>query len=117
MDYKKIKTETTTVTRNIGNFSTQTGNVYKTICMLAKRSGQINTEMKKELMGKLEEFALSTDNLEEVFENREQIEIARYYERLPKPMLIAIHEYIHNQLLLVETAPEEVADKKAEEEI
>ena len=71
MDYKKIKTDNSTVTRNINEFTKDTDNSYKTACILAIRSNQINQEIKKELTQKLDEFALSTDNLEEVFENRE----------------------------------------------
>ena len=118
MDYKKIKTDNSTVTRNINEFTKDTDNSYKTACILAIRSNQINQEIKKELTQKLDEFALSTDNLEEVFENREQIEIARFYERLPKPTLIAIHEYLNNNLVYKEPVEEEtkkiVSDNKEE---
>ncbi len=119
MDYKKIKTDITTVTRNVTDFNTETANIYKTVCILAKRSNQINQEMKKELTQKLEEFALSTDNLEEVFENREQIEIAKYYERLPKPALIAIHEFLNKQLEYREPTEDDLSKAKpvTEEEI
>ncbi len=98
MDYKKVKTDTTAITRNIVIFEEKTGNVYETTSILAKRANQIGIEMKEELNNKIAEFALSTDNLEEVFENREQIEIAKYYESLPKPTLIAIHEYLNEQI-------------------
>ena len=70
-----------------------TGNVYETVCIIAKRANQISVEMKNDLEKKLQEFASFNDNLEEVFENREQIEISRYYEKLPKPTLIAAQEY------------------------
>jgi DNA-directed RNA polymerase subunit K/omega len=98
MDYKKIKTDTLAVTRNIEDFKTGTNNIYETVSILSKRANQISLEMKEELKQKLSEFATTTDNLEEVFENREQIEIAKYYEHLPKPTLIAIHEYLHSEL-------------------
>ena len=88
----------TTVTRDMIELSQQTGNVYETVCVIAKRANQIAAEMKDELQKKLQEFAPYNDNLEEVSENREQIEISRYYERLPKPTLIATQEYIDHKL-------------------
>jgi hypothetical protein len=98
MDYKKVKTDTTAVTRNIEDFTSGTNNVYETVATLSKRSNQISLEMKEELNQKISEFATTTDNLEEIFENREQIEIAKYYEHLPKPTLIAIHEYLNKEI-------------------
>ncbi|MFA8449579.1 MAG: DNA-directed RNA polymerase subunit omega [Bacteroidales bacterium] len=98
MDYKKVKTDSTAVTRDVIRFFEGTGNLYETVAILSKRSNQIGLEMKEDLNKKIEEFSSSTDNLEEVFENREQIEIARYYERLPKPTLIAIHEYMNKEI-------------------
>lgn len=98
MDYKKSNTPVTTVTRDMIELSQQTGNVYETVCVIAKRANQIAAEMKSELEKKLQEFAPYNDNLEEVSENREQIEISRYYERLPKPTLIATQEYIDHKL-------------------
>ena len=98
MDYKKVKTDTSTVTRELTEFIEPTGNVYETTVVIAKRANQIGLEIKEELSGKLSEFASTTDNLEEVFENREQIEIAKYYEHLPKPTLIAIHEFLNGQI-------------------
>ncbi len=97
MDYKKIKTETTAVTRHKEKFYEQTGNIYETVVVLSKRANQIALELKRELDAKISEFATSNDNLEEVFENREQIEIAKFYERLPKPTLLAIHEFMNNE--------------------
>ena len=98
MDYKKIKAESSTVPRDLTDLEDQTGNVYETVMILAKRSNQIASEMKEELNQKLAEFASYTDNLEEVFENREQIEISKYYERLPKPTLIAFEELKQGQI-------------------
>ncbi|MBO4942217.1 MAG: DNA-directed RNA polymerase subunit omega [Muribaculaceae bacterium] len=98
MDFKKSNTPVTTVTRDMIELSQQTGNVYETVCVIAKRANQIAAEMKSELEKKLQEFAPYNDNLEEVSENREQIEISRYYERLPKPTLIATQEYIDHKL-------------------
>ncbi len=93
MDYKKTTAESSTVTRNMMKLSADTGNVYETVMVIAKRANQIGGEIKDELNRKLQEFASYTDNLEEVFENREQIEISKFYERLPKPTLIATKEY------------------------
>ena len=93
MDYKKTNAPTNTVTRDMIALSSDTGNVYETVCIIAKRANQISVEMKNDLEKKLQEFASFNDNLEEVFENREQIEISRYYEKLPKPTLIAAQEY------------------------
>jgi len=98
MDYKKVKTETNTVTREVTDFVKPTGNIYETVVVISKRSNQIGLEIKEELNSKLSEFASATDNLEEIFENREQIEIAKYYEHLPKPTLIAIHEFLNGQI-------------------
>ena len=93
MDYKKTNAPTNTVTRDMIALSSDTGTVYETVCIIAKRANQISVEMKNDLEKKLQEFASFNDNLEEVFENREQIEISRYYEKLPKPTLIAAQEY------------------------
>jgi len=93
MDFKKTNAPTNTVTRNMVDFVKETGNVYESVAIMGKRANQIAVEMKDELKQKLEEFSSSTDNLEEMFENREQIEISRYYERLPKPTLIAAQEF------------------------
>ena len=98
MDFKKIRTETTVVTRQKDQFYKGTGNIYETVAILTKRANQIAAEMKQELTKKIEEFATNNDSLEEVFENREQIEIAKFYERLPKPTLIAIHEFLHDEI-------------------
>ena len=98
MDYKKTKAPVTTITRDLDKLESSTGNIYETVVIIAKRSNQIAVEMKQELNRKLEEFANYTDNLEEIFENREQIEISRFYERLPKPNLIAIQEYEDNEV-------------------
>lgn len=92
MDYRKSMAPSTTVTRNMEMMTKDTGNVYETVVIVSRRSNQISVEMKQELNKKLEEFASYTDNLEEVFENREQIEISKFYERLPKPTLIALQE-------------------------
>lgn len=94
MDYKKTKASSNTISRDIEQLAEETGNIYESVMILAKRSNQIASELKEELNQKLSEFASYTDNLEEVFENREQIEISKFYERLPKPTLIATQEFI-----------------------
>src|SRR5512136_2389141 len=96
-DFKKSNAPVTTITRDLDALDT-TGNIYETVVIISKRSNQISIEMKDELSKKLEEFASYTDNLEEVFENREQIEISRFYERLPKPTLIALQELEENKI-------------------
>ena len=93
MDYRKSNAPTNTITRDMMRLSEDTGNVYETVVVIAKRANQISVVMKQDLEKKLQEFASYNDNLEEVFENREQIEISRYYEKLPKPTLIAAQEY------------------------
>jgi DNA-directed RNA polymerase subunit K/omega len=85
--------ENTTVTRDLRHMESITGNIYESISIVAKRANQIGVNVKEELNSKLAEFATSSDNLEEIFENREQIEISRHYERLPKPTLVAISEF------------------------
>lgn len=98
MDYKKSKASVTTVTRDLRQLDSDTENIYQTVMIVAKRANQISVELKQELNRKLEEFAYYTDNLEEVFENREQIEISKYYERLPKPTLIATQEFLDDDI-------------------
>ena len=106
MDYKKSNAPTNTVTRDMIALSEDTGNVYETVCIIGKRSNQIAVEMKADLEKKLQEFASYNDNLEEVFENREQIEISKYYEKLPKPTLIATQEYIEGKIYYKNPAKE-----------
>ncbi len=98
MDYKKVTAPTNTITRDMNQICADTGNVYETVNIIARRANQIAVEMKSELDKKLQEFASFNDNLEEVFENREQIEISRFYEKLPKPTLIAAQEYIDGKV-------------------
>ena len=93
MSYKNSNAERTTVTRDVDQLEERTGNIYESIVIISRRANQIAAEMKEELTSKLQEFASHTDNLEEVFENREQIEISRHYEKLPKPVAIAIREF------------------------
>ncbi len=98
MDYKKSNAPLNTVTRDLVDMAEETGNIYETVSIIAKRANQIAGEMRHDLEKKLQEFASLNDNLEEVSENREQIEISRYYEKLPKPTLIATQEYIDGKL-------------------
>lgn len=98
MDYKKTNAPTNTVTRDMMRLSEDTQNVYETVRIIGKRANQVAVEMKQDLDRKLQEFASYNDNLEEVFENREQIEISRYYEKLPKPTLIAAQEYAEGKI-------------------
>ena len=98
MDYKKTNAPTNTVTRDIMDLCDQTGNIYESVVIIGKRANQISTEIKNELSKKLQEFASVSDNLDEVFENREQIEISRFYEKLPKPTLIATQEFIESKI-------------------
>jgi len=87
-----------TVTRDVRQLDQSTGNLYESLVVIAKRSNQISANLKEELHNKLSEFASSNDNLEEVFENREQIEISKHYERMPKPTLIAIDEFLNGKV-------------------
>ena len=98
MDYKKSKAPVNTVTRNIMDLCDETGNLYESVAIIAKRANQISVQIKEDLSKKLAEFASYNDSLEEVFENREQIEISRYYEKLPKPTLIAADEFLHDKI-------------------
>jgi DNA-directed RNA polymerase subunit K/omega len=106
MDFKKTNAPTTTVTRDLVDFVKDTNNIYESVAIMGKRANQISVEMKEELKSKLEEFSSSTDNLEEMFENREQIEISRYYERLPKPTLIAAQEFEEGKIYFRNPAKE-----------
>jgi DNA-directed RNA polymerase subunit K/omega len=98
MDFKKVVAPLTTMTQDFTSLDKETGNIYESVKVIAKRSNKISHDMKQELNRKLEEFAYYTDNLEEVFENREQIEISKFYERLPKPALIALQEFLDSKL-------------------
>ena len=100
MNYKNTSAERSTVTRDTIHMESATGNIYESIVAMSKRSNQISVEIKEELTQKLQEFASSTDNLEEIFENREQIEISKFYEKLPKPVAIAINELLDDKLYI-----------------
>ena len=96
---KKNTAPTNTVTRDLSALAAPTGNIYESVMIIAKRANQIGAEIKQELSHKLEEFAGYADTLEETFENKEQIEISRYYERLPKPTLTAIKEFQDKEIV------------------
>ena len=98
MNPKKAKIPTNTITRDLSQFSEGTGNVYSSIVAITKRSNAISNKIKSELKQKLEDFANTNDNLEETFENREQIEISSYYEKLPKSVIVATEEYLAGEL-------------------
>ena len=95
------------VTRDLEDVAEPTGNVYESVAIISKRARQISTKMKEELNQKLAEFASTVDNLEEIFENREQIEISRFYERMPKPTIVAIEEFNEGKILVREAMSEE----------
>lgn len=98
MEYKKTSAPATTITRDMMDLSSDTNNVYETVRIISKRANQIAVEMKHDLDKKLQEYTTMSDSLDEVFENREQIEISRYFERLPKPALIAAQEYAEGKI-------------------
>lgn len=112
MNFKKTNAETTTVTRNANELAAKSGNIYETVAILSKRSNQISDTLREELISKINEFASQTDNLEEVFENREQIEISKFYESLPKPNAIAIEEWMDEKVYV--RKPEEEVEEETE---
>lgn len=106
MDYKKTNAPHTTSIHDVVELAKPTGNIYESVVLISKRANQVTAEMKSDLEKKLQEFASMSDNLEEVSENREQIEISRYYEKLPKPTLIATQEFIDEKLAYKNVAKE-----------
>ena len=98
--YRNTNAASSTKTYNKHEIEDPTNNIYEAISIIAKRSSQINSEIKKELHDKLDEFATHNDNLDEVFENKEQIEVSKFYEKLPKPTLIAIRELLNDELFI-----------------
>ena len=98
MDLKKTTAPVNTITYNKNVIEEPTGNIYEAITIMAKRASQINSEIKKELIEKLEEFATYNDSLEEIFENKEQIEVSKFYEKLPKPHALAVKEWLDNKI-------------------
>ena len=96
------------ITRDLDDVAQSTGNVYESVAIISKRARQISTKMKEELNQKLAEFASTVDNLEEIFENREQIEISKFYERMPKPTAIATEEFLNGELSFRKVEDEEI---------
>ena len=115
MEENKKKAANTTITRNTADFSQMTGNIYETVVVLTKRANQISIEEKKELHKKIEEFTNNNDGLDEYYENREQIEAVRRFEKMPKPVLIATEEYLNHELYYRNPAKEDQNQKKMEE--
>jgi DNA-directed RNA polymerase subunit K/omega len=107
MSEKKNKAAMSTITRDVRQFDKESGNIYESLAIIAKRANQISVDMKEELSSKLEEFQTATDNLEEMYENREQIEISKQYERMPKPSLMAIQEFLDGEIYSRNPAKEE----------
>lgn len=112
-DKKKIAN--TTITRNTAEFSQQTDNIYETVAMLSKRADRIANDEKKELKKKLDEFTTNNDGLDEYYENREQIEVVRRFERMPKPVLTATEEYLNHELYYRNPAKEDLNQQKMEQ--
>ena len=98
MDLKKTDAPVTTVTYNRNVVDAPTNNIYEAISVIAKRAEQINTDIRRELIDKLEEFATYNDSLEEIFENKEQIEVSKFYEKLPKPHALAVKEWLDDKI-------------------
>lgn len=113
VDFKKVKAPNNTITRNTATLAAKAdNNIYEAVAVIAKRANQISVEMKDELSRKLQEFASYTDNLEEIFENREQIEISKFYERIPKPVLIATQEFEDGEIYFRTSVVEKKPVKK-----
>jgi DNA-directed RNA polymerase subunit K/omega len=98
VDYKKTNASSSTETRNLQDLAEKTANIYESVSIISKRAVQINKDIKEELLAKLEEFATPSESIEEIFENSEQIEVSRFYERLPKGTLIAIQEWLEEKI-------------------
>ena len=114
MEEKKKKVVNTTITRNTADFSNMTDNIYETVAVLTKRANQIAAEEKRELQNKIDDFKSSNDTIDEMYENREQIEIVRRYEMQPKPTLEATEEYLEGQIYYRNPAKESAEVKQAE---
>ena len=113
MNYKKTGAEKSTITRDLIDLGEKTGNIYNSISVIAKRSSQINRDLKEELINKLEEFATNNEQLEEVFENSEQIAVSKFYEKLPKPWAIALKELMENEVYIQSKDEEIESDSEA----
>jgi len=100
MKFKNTGAQKSTITRNVDDFVAKTENIFQAVSVMAKRSSQVNEKMKDELMEKLQEFAISQEQLDEVFENQEQIAVSKFYESLPKPWAIAMKELLNDELYM-----------------
>tara|TARA_B100001758_G_C18416346_1_gene620105 strand:- start:5198 stop:5530 length:333 start_codon:yes stop_codon:yes gene_type:complete len=100
MKFKNTGAEKSTITRDVNDFMDKTDNIFQAVSVMAKRSSQVNEKMKEELMEKLQEFAISQEQLDEVFENQEQIAVSKFYESLPKPWAIAMKELLNDELYM-----------------
>lgn len=98
MDLKKTNAPISSVTYDRNEIDEQTGNIYEAISVISRRAEQINTDIRRELVDKLEEFATFNDSLEEIFENKEQIEVSKFYEKLPKPHALAVQEWLNDKI-------------------
>lgn len=114
MEEKKKRPVNTTITRNTAEFSQMTDNIYETVAMLTKRSNQIAIDVKKELHKKIEEFSSNIDTIDDIYENREQIEVVRHYEQMPKPTLVATQEYLDHDIYYRNPAKEDQQQQKLE---
>ncbi len=110
MDIKNSEAPVNTVTINKDLIDAPTGNIYEAISIISKRASQINADIKKELLDKLDEFATYNDSLEEIFENKEQIEVSKFYERLPKAHAIAVQEWLDDKIYYRNTADQELEE-------
>jgi DNA-directed RNA polymerase subunit K/omega len=111
MDYRRIRTDNSAVTRDLNDFDKDTENIYESMVILSKRANQISSDLKEELAEKMQDFSTgSSDSSEEFFENKEQIELARGYEQMPKPSLIAIQEFLKGQIYY--RLPEEIKQRE-----
>ena len=112
MKFKNTGAQKSTITRDINGFLEKTDNIFKAVSIMAKRSAQINEKMKEELMDKLQEFALTQEQLDEVFENQEQIAVSKFYESLPKPWAIAMKELLNDEIYMRDTNDETIDDSE-----
>lgn len=110
MSRKRV--ENTTVTRDVAQLNEQTGNIYKSISVISKRANQISKDVKEELKSKIQDFASPVETLDEIFDNREQIELARYYEGLPKPTLVAVNDFLNEEIYFADPNPNEIEKTK-----
>lgn len=114
MEDNKKKIPTSTITRNTAQFSQQTENIYETVAMLSRRANQIATQEKRDLQKRIEEFATSNDAMDDYYENREQIDIVRHFEQMPKPVLTATEEYLDHELYYRNPAKEDLQQQMLE---